>query len=91
MKNISAIELAEWEAFYSLEPFGYEINMIGHAITSATIMNAQRTKTSDPSFSPEDFMPKLEDQEPQSTEEMIEVAAMLTAAYGGKDKRKKCQ
>ena len=65
--------------------------MLGHAITSSTIANAQRTKESDKKFTPKDFMPELEEPEPQSVEAQIEIAAMLTASMGGKDKRKKCQ
>ena len=38
-----------------------------------------------------DFMPELEEPEPQSVEAQIEIAAMLTASMGGEDKRKKCQ
>ena len=36
-----------------------------------------------------DFMPVFEEKEPQSVEEMVEIAAMFTASMGGVDKRKK--
>ncbi len=88
LHRVSAQELTEWMAFYRLEPFGSEANYLGHAITSATVMNSQRTKKSKV-FKPETFMPDFERvTEEQTTDEMIAFAEMMTAAFGGKDKRK---
>jgi len=73
--------------YYQLEPFGTEAEMLGHAITSATVANANRKKDSKP-YKPEDFMPDFEKAiKKQSTEEMIAYAEMITAALGGKDLR----
>ena len=76
-------------AFYSIEPFGFEANLMGSCIVSATVANAQRTKESDKVWDWTDFMPKMEEKEEQTTEEMIEFASMMTVAMGGKDMRKK--
>jgi len=60
---------------------------MGHAMVCATIHNSNCTKKSELK-NWTDFMPK--EKKVQSTEEMIEVAKMMTVAYGGKDLRK-CQ
>lgn len=62
--------------------------MLGHAITSATIANANRGKNQK-AYKPADFMPDFEKaNKTQSTEEMIQFAEYMTAVLGGKDKRK---
>ncbi len=60
---------------------------MGHAIVASTVHNANCTKKSELKTW-KDFMPK--EKKVQSTKEMVEVASMMTAAYGGKDTRK-CQ
>lgn len=58
LSRVSSRELTEWMAFYELEPFGWEAGLLGHAITSSTVMNSRRSKKSDKVFVPQDFMPK---------------------------------
>jgi hypothetical protein len=77
--------LMEWMAYYSLEPFGQDAAYIGHAITASTIANTNRGKGSRP-FKVEDFMPKFR-QKPQTIDEQISFAAMITASMGGQDLR----
>ena len=60
---------------------------MGFAMVCAKLHNVNCSKVSEMK-NWTDFMPK--EKKVQSTEEMIEVASMLTAAFGGKDKRK-CQ
>ena len=81
---MSSRELTEWMIFYGLEPFGAEAPYIGHAITASTIANVNRKKGTK-AIKPEEMMPKFEKPKTQSTDEMIGVARMLTAAMGGKD------
>lgn len=85
LERISSEELSEWMEFYRLEPFGTEAEMLGHAITSSVVANANRGR-GDREYKPADFMPKFERQE-QSVDEMVQFAAMYTAAMGGQDLR----
>lgn len=71
--------------FFGVEPFGSEANFLGHAIVAQTVANVNRTKGSQ-TFKTEDFMPRFRKQA-QSVDEMIQVAEMLTAAFGGQDMR----
>jgi hypothetical protein len=58
--------------------------MLGHAITSATVANANRGKNQK-AYKPADFMPDFEKaNKTQSTEEMIQFAAYMTEVMGGK-------
>jgi hypothetical protein len=82
---VSSHELTEWMAYATLEPFAWEADYFGHAITAATIANANRGKNQK-EFTVEDFMPKFEKQN-QNTEQMKQIAAMLTIANGGVDLR----
>lgn len=56
--------LAEWQAFFSLEPFGYESDFQGHALTASIIAEANRNpaKRKDP-YTVAEFMPKQSKQE----------------------------
>jgi len=86
LSRISSRELTEWMLFYGLEPFGTEVEFLGHAITSSTIANVNRAKGKK-AAKPEDFMPKFEQKKEQSIDEMIGMVSMMNAAYGGKDLR----
>jgi hypothetical protein len=85
LARISSKELTQWMAFYKLEPFGADAEFLGHAITASTVANVNRKKGSK-TLKPVDFMPKFENQE-QSTEQQIQFAAMITEAFGGEDLR----
>lgn len=54
---ISSKQLTEWMAFCQLEPFGFQADMLGHAITSSVIANSHRKK-GHRAFSPFEFLPK---------------------------------
>lgn len=73
-------------AFYTLEPFGTEAGYLGHAITSATIANANKPKGKK-AYTPKDFMPGFRKKKKQTTDAMIGIASMITQARGGKDLR----
>ena len=64
--------------FYSLEPFGSEVDFMGHAITASTIANINRKKGTKP-YVPADFVPKFEKKKKQSVDEMINIAKQTTA------------
>jgi hypothetical protein len=82
LKRIPARMLLEWMAFYSLEPFGGDTAYLGHAITASTVANVNRGKGKK-AFKVDDFMPKFERKKPQTAEEQIHYAAMITAAMSG--------
>ena len=84
----SSRELTEWMAFEQLEPFGSRASYYGHAITAATIANVYRKKGAK-AYTAEDFIPKFTPPKAQTTTEMIEFAAMMTAALGGQDLRER--
>ena len=77
---MSSRELTEWIAFSMLEPFGGDADYLGHAITAATIANANRGKGKP--AKPADFLPKFR-AGAQTVDEQIQFAAMMTAAMGG--------
>jgi hypothetical protein len=90
LSRISSKELMEWMAFEQLEPFGYEQEMLGHAITATTIANVNRGKDQKP-YKIEDFLPKLkyvEEKPEQTVEDTVTAVKLLNITFGGIDKRK---
>ena len=85
LSRMSSAELTEWMAFSNIEPFGGDADYLGHAITASTVANVNRGKKGK-KYEVADFIPKFEKQE-QSIDQMIQIAATLTAALGGKDLR----
>ena len=88
LSRMSSRELTNWMIFYEFEPFGTEIELLGHAITSSTVANASRKK-GQKAYKPEKFMPKFGRKKKQSVKSMIGVAAAFTKLAGGEDKRGK--
>lgn len=84
LRRMDSAELTEWMAFYNLEPFGGDTQFIGHAITAATVANANRGKGKK-AAKVEDYMPKW--KRAQTLDEQIQFAAMMTVALGGQDMR----
>ena len=70
----------EWIAFDKLEPFAWDVQFVGNAITAATVANVNRGKGKK-AAKPGDFMPKL--SKPQTLEQQIQFAQMMTLALGG--------
>jgi len=63
LSRMDSRELAEWIAYYSLEPFGnFRTDLVG-GIVASTIANCNRTSKSR-SFKPSDFMPIGKHNEP---------------------------
>ena len=85
LERMSSRELSGWMAYHLVEPFGGDTPYIGHAITACTIANVNRGKNTK-AMKPVDFMPKWE-QQVQSVDQMINIAAMYTAGLGGQDLR----
>jgi hypothetical protein len=87
LERVSSREISEWMAFSQLEPFGSQVGFLGHAITAATVANVHRGKGKK-AYKPDDFMPQFGPKEPQTVEEMLQIAQTLTIGLGGKDLRK---
>jgi len=78
LATISSRELAEWMAYYGLEPFGQEREALHAGIIAATVANANASSKSK-TFQPSDFMPDFERKE-QTADDM---RAILNAMAGG--------
>ncbi len=50
--------LAEWMAFYQLEPFGPPADFTRAGIVASEVFNAKRTKDSQPIAKAADYLPK---------------------------------
>ncbi len=79
LERIDSRELAEWMAYYTLDPFGSVRTDLNAGVIAATIANANKGKNGRP-FQPADFMPYVEKSE-QSEEDM---KAILNTMVRGK-------
>ncbi len=86
LSRISSKELSEWMAFAQHEPFGGDTIYIGNAIVAATVANVHRGKNQK-AYDIQDFMPEFGEKKPQTVEEMLQFAHMMTIGLGGKDLR----
>lgn len=60
LATISSRELSEWQAYYTLEPFGEWAADVRAGVVASTVANVNRGKNSKP-FKPGDFMPQWDD------------------------------
>jgi hypothetical protein len=91
LRNVSSRELSEWAAFYGMEPFGDRKADYRAGMVAATIANVNRAPNREP-FKPDDFFPERQnetedddDEEPWRKQQAM--AAMITLAFGGEDRR----
>ncbi len=77
LQRIDSTELAEWMAYYGLEPFGQEREALHAGIIAATVANANAAKGK--TYQPSDFMPDFE-RKGQTADDM---RAILNAMAGG--------
>ena len=77
LDRLTSKQIAEWVAFYSLEPFGNEWRQA--AVIASTIAEANRNekKRSKP-FTPDDFMPKR-DEGPKDSNQLLAMAKAIMA------------
>jgi len=84
LSRISSRELTEWMSFFELEPWGTETELLGHAITSATIANVNRdTKKRPNPFTANDFIPEFDRY--KATENQALKIRQINAMFGGKE------
>lgn len=87
LRRMSSRELSEWMAFYRLEPFGTEVDLLGSAITSATVYNVNRGKKNK-AREPKDFIPDFERAaKPHTLQGLIGKIETMNMMFGGKDER----
>lgn len=85
--RMSSSELTEWMAFYRIEPWGTDIELLGHAITASAVHNAHRGKRGR-ALGAKDFMPEwYKERIVQDEGQMLSFVETLNAAMGGKDLR----
>lgn len=77
--RVSSRELAEWQAYARLEPFGERHADLRSAIVAATMANVWRAPNSRP-YSADLFMPKVEADGEMDADQML---AALQSAFGG--------
>lgn len=84
LSRMSSHELAEWMAFYELEPWGVETDMLGHAITSTVIANVNRNPDKRPApYKASDFMPEFDRYTAQ--ENQVLKVRQINAMFGGEE------
>lgn len=83
LEGISSRLLSEWMAFSLLEPFGYDVNMFGHAQTASTIYNMNRNK-GDPARDPKEFYPTLARKEEEDDKQADVFGILKTVLMGGR-------
>ena len=87
---MSSRELTEWMAFFSLEPWGTEVEDWRAGLIAATIANANRDpKKRRKLYEPQDFMPRYEKPqvEEQSWEEQARILEMWSRVLQARDGR----
>lgn len=86
-------ELAEWQAYAQLDPFGNARGDLRAGIVASTFANAHRDqKKRKKPFTAQEFMPEFAQakRQPQQTwQEQLAIVEMLNKALGGKDLRAK--
>ncbi len=88
LSRISSAELTEWMLFFEYEPWGTEVDLMGHGITASTVANVYRdTKKRASPFTPKEFMPKFEPRKRETKKDIAEKQLMqvqgLNAIFGG--------
>lgn len=79
-REISGREFAEWMAYHRLEPFGYERQDMGHAITAATIANSAKGKKGK-TYRMTDFLPRFGKNTAMSDQQLMEIGKSLKRAW----------
>lgn len=83
----SSLELSEWMAYYSIEPWGEERGDLRAGIVASTVAETARDpKKRGRPYKPREFMPSFE-QKRQTWEEQLAIVEVLNEALGGEDLR----
>lgn len=85
LRVLDSRQIAEWMAYFSIEPFGEHAAYWRAGVVAATIANVNRGKRSRP-YKPEDFMPP-EPKPKREAQTPDEMAAVLRRTYRAAKKR----
>lgn len=84
LAELSSQQLAEWIAYFQLEPWGEERADLRAGIVASTIANVNRSAKQRKAFEPKEFMPRF-DAEPEAPEtSALRLMAQMRAALGGR-------
>lgn len=91
LARVSSRELAEWAAYYALEPFGDARADLRAGIVASTVANTARDpKKRRQPFQPDEFMPQFRQQkQAQTVEEQQAIARQFAAAGLGRISKRK--
>lgn len=90
LQRMSSRELTEWMAFFSLEPWGTEVEDWRAGLIASTIANSYRDpKRRRKPYEPSDFMPRYEAPkvQEQSWEEQARILEMWSRVLQARDGR----
>ncbi|MGB9780618.1 phage tail assembly protein T [Caldanaerobacter sp.] len=85
LSRIDSQELTEWMVYYTLEPWGTEVEDLRTGIVASTIANVNRDpKKQKKPFAPKDFMPIWDKpkQQEQTVEEQKKIIEMWKSILG---------
>jgi len=86
LQRVSSRELTEWMMYYQMEPFGTDVDMYGHAMTTSTLLNVYRDPKKHPDpIQPRDVMPHWDQTD--IVERQIQQVRQFNAMLGGKEIR----
>ncbi len=68
LKDLNSLEIAEWIAYYNIEPFGYTMDWLRTGVVASMIANVNRKKGTKPAM-PEDFVPNKRKKRQTITEQ----------------------
>jgi hypothetical protein len=80
LERLTSAQIAEWLAYYAIEPFGYRVDWLRTGVVASTIANASRARRSR-KFAPEDFMPKEPDLGPPKKQTMEQLKDAVLKIY----------
>ena len=83
MAEMSSRQLAEWIAYYQLEPWGEERADLRAGIVASTIANVNRSAKRTKPYTPRDFMPRFDAEPEEPTETATRLMAKMRAALSG--------
>lgn len=81
LARVDARELAEWEAYYSLDPWGQDRADLRAGTIAAVVANS---RAAGGGFKPSDFMPKYMPS-PEQTENDMKAACQAWAAAANRE------
>src|SRR5690606_3053338 len=87
-QRMSSRELTEWMAFFSLEPWGTEVEDWRFGMLASVIANVNRdTKRRKKPYEPQDFMPRRSQppREEQTVEEQARILEMWARMFESKN------